>query len=369
VIILTAGLALGLGGPDERLLGPLVHTLRAGALLAAGVGLSFWLARRPRPRLGLLIGFGALTLATRTLPTVGWLEAVANLALSASLCGLAATAGSLSRSPRSWIAAAIFLVAAATHAAPILAHLRSQGPVAPNSAPQEIVVATANLLWHNASRGRGITRLARDPRVDVLGLVEVPPAFRFEVASKLTAHWPHQAFWPADRADWERETWGMALLSRFPLDSPRLRWPAPLTESTNPVLEATVRLGKRSLAVAVTHLPRPRLSVRGLSIRRRAFAGLGDLEWDPDSILMGDFNATAGSRYFRRLLEDTPLRDSRRGFGVQATWPRELAAIGLGLPLDHVLLGPGLMVRSRERFAIEDSDHLAVVVRFVLGEP
>ena len=38
-------------------------------------------------------------------------------------------------------------------------------------------------------------------------------------------------------------------------------------------------------------------------------------------MLMGDMNCTSWSPYFQDMLTVSGLRDSRRGFGVEGSWP------------------------------------------------
>lgn len=86
-------------------------------------------------------------------------------------------------------------------------------------------------------------------------------------------------------------------------------------------------------------------------------------------VLAGDLNATRWSAPLRRLLGDTDLRDSARGFGHQGSWPTGLAWSGL-IPIDHVLVSPEWRVEDR-RLGPTDlgSDHRAVVVDLVLASP
>ncbi len=87
-------------------------------------------------------------------------------------------------------------------------------------------------------------------------------------------------------------------------------------------------------------------------------AGLGRTE-----VVAGDLNVSPWSPAFRRLLNVTGLKDSRVGFGIQATWPAMLGS--LGIPIDHVLVGPSLTVRERRVTDPVGSDHRPVIV--VLG--
>ena len=87
-------------------------------------------------------------------------------------------------------------------------------------------------------------------------------------------------------------------------------------------------------------------------------------------IIMGDFNATAWSYAVRRIEE---LTGTQRIAGVGRTWhggydtPLGRIPEPLGLPIDHILVSPGIGVRSIGTVPIPGSDHLAV--RAVLTLP
>ncbi|MEM9420213.1 MAG: endonuclease/exonuclease/phosphatase family protein [Planctomycetota bacterium] len=82
-------------------------------------------------------------------------------------------------------------------------------------------------------------------------------------------------------------------------------------------------------------------------------------------VLAGDLNATRWSAPLRRLLRETQLRDSAEGFGHQGTWPSSLSWTGM-IPIDHVLVSPGIRVEDRWVGPSLGSDHCPVVVDLVL---
>jgi endonuclease/exonuclease/phosphatase (EEP) superfamily protein YafD len=77
-------------------------------------------------------------------------------------------------------------------------------------------------------------------------------------------------------------------------------------------------------------------------------------------VVVGDFNTTSWSYAFNDLLRASDLRDSRPGFGVEASWP---AALGpLGIAIDHCLISREIRVKRREIGADICSDHRPLVV-------
>jgi endonuclease/exonuclease/phosphatase (EEP) superfamily protein YafD len=58
------------------------------------------------------------------------------------------------------------------------------------------------------------------------------------------------------------------------------------------------------------------------------------------------------------------MRDSRRGYGIQPTWPAGVPA--LLIPLDHLLHTPDIVITSRRVGADAGSDHYPVIVEFFI---
>jgi endonuclease/exonuclease/phosphatase (EEP) superfamily protein YafD len=87
--------------------------------------------------------------------------------------------------------------------------------------------------------------------------------------------------------------------------------------------------------------------------------------YDGPVVLAGDLNLTPWSPYFQAALRRGGLKDSRRGFGLQPTWPSFLP--GMRIPIDHVLVTPDLTVHSWSRGPYTGSDHLPIAVEFSLG--
>lgn len=87
---------------------------------------------------------------------------------------------------------------------------------------------------------------------------------------------------------------------------------------------------------------------------------------EAERILIGDLNITPWSPYYRELIRQTGLYNARKGFGLKPTWPTELPGL-VRIPLDHVLLSPGLRVLSLETGPELGSDHLPLLVSLTLS--
>ncbi len=162
------------------------------------------------------------------------------------------------------------------------------------------------------------------------------------------------------------DNFGIALYSRRPITSHRVEH---LDDSKVPTIVATIELDGRSLNVVGTH-PLPPMGRRRSELRDLHLQAIGNLikRLPPPVMVLGDLNTSSWSPHFRDLLEKCDLRDSRRGFGVQPTWPVEPWV--LRIPIDHALVSEDLAVTQRYVGPDIGSDHLPVVVEFaVLDSP
>lgn len=104
-------------------------------------------------------------------------------------------------------------------------------------------------------------------------------------------------------------------------------------------------------------------SEEGAALRngQLGFAG----EWANDQtgahLVTGDFNATPWSFPFRRLLADTDLVNSQRGFGLSNTFSTDSPFMAR-IPIDHLLHSPELVVADRYLGPPMGSDHYPLVV-------
>ena len=81
-------------------------------------------------------------------------------------------------------------------------------------------------------------------------------------------------------------------------------------------------------------------------------------------VLLGDLNCTVWSPYFGRLVRDSGLKDSSRGWGVQPSWPAGNWL--LRIPIDHCLHSPEVRVVRRGIGPDVGSDHFPVIVEMQL---
>lgn len=209
-------------------------------------------------------------------------------------------------------------------------------------------VLAANVLVDNLDHQR-ILDLIRRERPDLIGLSEVDEGWLLDLA-ELGRAYPYRIAAP-DGPE------GLALWSRRP-------WirPGEVVRPTGegwPMVHATIDFGGRPLQVWLVHPSSP--------IRRWGTAGNPELaaiaarvgRSEGPRLVIGDLNCTEGSPHFADLLDVGGLRDSRRGFGLQASWPTWSP---IRIAIDHALVTPDLAVIDRRLGPEIGSDHFPLIL-------
>jgi endonuclease/exonuclease/phosphatase (EEP) superfamily protein YafD len=238
---------------------------------------------------------------------------------------------------------------------PVSRYYMPAAPATAMAAPS-LRVMTLN-LWAKNDRSDLVEKLVQAESPDVVLLVEATPRWH-ALLQGVRARYPYAV--PVSD-DWNLPS---MLLSRWPVKDARV---LPLGSRGKPTIVATIcppQTGDAAASCALViglHTDRPQ-SAEGAAARNSQLADLaGFIAQRPERrvIVMGDFNLTPWSPYFRRLLDDAGLHDSAIGRGVRPTWFSRL--LPFGLPIDQVLLGPDVTVVDRHVGADVGSDHLPVI--------
>ena len=142
-------------------------------------------------------------------------------------------------------------------------------------------------------------------------------------------------------------TFGIALLSKFPIENPRTFYMYSEGEQTA-TIEARITVGGRSFDVFVTHLGNG-----GPIVQQEAV--LQEVQGKENVILMGDFNFRPDTDQYRMttaMLDDSWLQK----------WPggNEGQGIDPARRIDHIFLSPGTEVADSEYLPGPQSDHPAM---------
>ncbi len=226
------------------------------------------------------------------------------------------------------------------------------------SAPTEprLRVMLFNVLQTNDD-ATGVIQEVRNQNPDVLVVLECDIDW-FTRLEPLRSEWKHAEHCPGARLR------GTAVFSRLPLEGyTTLSLNNPYSRS----LSFQLTVSGRPLSVFVTH-PWP-------PVRRDAWESRNAQLLEAASVvkslpgpklLLGDFNLTMWSPFYRDLESISGLRNARKGFGVVPTFPMDRTIL-LHVPIDHVLVSDDVAVDGCRRGQPHGSDHAPVIVD--LGVP
>lgn len=224
-----------------------------------------------------------------------------------------------------------------------------------NSANGTVIRAMLfNVNTHQGDPAR-VRQAVLDANPDILVLEEVSRSWLNELAPVLmTYSYSREA--PAD------DNFGIALYSRLPFKRAEIAY---IGEADVPSIMADVDSPDGVFTILATH-PLPPAGPEYSRLRNNQ---LGELALTVRKIktpvlLMGDLNMSPWSPYFRRLLKDSELLDSARGYGLQPSWPTMNPL--LLIPLDHALHSPGIGIVGRRIGPDAGSDHYPLILEFVV---
>lgn len=222
------------------------------------------------------------------------------------------------------------------------------------TAAEPFKLMLANVLASNHDSERFIELvLAEQPELIVMQ--EATPAWLASLSS-IDPAYPYRLAEPRDDA------FGIALYSKFPLDSTAIIESPP---HGFPDLIATATIGGARLTLISTH-PIPPLGDANYGDRNLQLDGVAKLAARTPGavIVVGDLNTTMWAHHYRRFEQISGLRSARRGFGVIPTWP--LFLIPAMIPLDHCLVSEHVTVTDFRSGPRIGSDHLPIIVSLTL---
>lgn len=220
------------------------------------------------------------------------------------------------------------------------------------TASQTLKIMSFNVLVINRNYQAVIDEVAKhDP--DVVTIIEYSKKWDAELKG-LQETYPYSISNPRPHG------FGVAIFSKYPLSDVQERQ-LPAINIDNPFLSAVVSFDEQTIRLAAVHAYSPTSRAR-MSFRNQQFTKVAELLGDLDmpTVVVGDFNCTPWSPYLKDFQAQTGLRDSRRGFGNQATWPTQWKIFRI--PIDHAFVSPEICVHDRYVGNATGSDHLPIIV-------
>ena len=153
---------------------------------------------------------------------------------------------------------------------------------------------------------------------------------------------------------------GNVIYSALPLQQPSMQF---LGQTKYASLAAQVSKGGQTFSLMTTHPPPP---IREALFQWRnqwlsAIAPYVRSQTHP-VIVLGDFNVSMWSPYYRQAVSAAGLRNSREGFGVLPSWSPRGWMTWLAIPIDHCLVSAELVVLNTQTGRNIGSDHLPLIV-------
>ena len=167
---------------------------------------------------------------------------------------------------------------------------------------------------------------------------------------------------------------GLSLLSRYPI----LEATTDTLGTSSHNLFALVDVDGKPVRVVVIHLRAPG-SRAYFAERNETMAALAHYaaQQQMTTIIMGDFNATSWSRYFRTFMRASGLRSVNDGHGINPTWfydevgrslnRTEKALLFLKIPLDYIVVSRDISVDKVLTPSSGVSDHRPVISQLRLA--
>ncbi|WP_413281227.1 endonuclease/exonuclease/phosphatase family protein [Floridanema evergladense] len=230
-----------------------------------------------------------------------------------------------------------------------------QSAIAAETTVGQLKVFQSNVLYNNKKYSKVIS-LVREEKPDIAVFVEVSEVWAKELAAL-------KDLLPYSVISQDSYNFGTALFSKFPLEKVSLEQ----FQGPRKTIVATIKYRGKEVIVMGTH-PNYPLQKIGFIHRNSQLQAMADylVKVNNSVIVMGDFNITMWSPFYKRFIEETKLKNGRFGFGVQPTWPNFLPL--LSIPIDHCFVSENIQViRSRTGRDV-GSDHLPMITDLAIGD-
>jgi endonuclease/exonuclease/phosphatase (EEP) superfamily protein YafD len=225
-----------------------------------------------------------------------------------------------------------------------------------------LTVMSFNICGNNTDT-LAIVRSIQAVNPDVVMLVEVSPKMMEQITASLEGEFPARFRSPGG---------GLGVLSKLPLKSAQGEKFAG-SDATN--LMASIEYHQREIKIIGTHPMVP----KGLELfedRNQHLQAIGNYLKDTQDavILLGDFNLTPWSPYYRQLVQTTGLHNTRMGFGILPTWTRSSSCAELpnwlipilNIPIDHIFVSKNFQVVRTYTGENGNSDHAPIIAELAI---
>jgi endonuclease/exonuclease/phosphatase (EEP) superfamily protein YafD len=230
-----------------------------------------------------------------------------------------------------------------------------------NGSPVTVMTYNVNYqLWNTAA----VEKIVRQVSADIFGLVEPYKEQAAALQEVVQDLYPY----------YYRSTGGnLSLFSRYRIIKAR----TDSLESPHHSLFATLDVRGKVVQVIVLRPPAP-LTPTLFNRRNQVLRSLAEYVKKQQSpvILMGDFNTTSWSIYFREFVQRSGLRSASQGYGLHPTWyyatPKTVVSSThqlfrfIKIPIDHIFVSRNIEVNEITTGSAGVSDHRPLISRIRL---
>lgn len=236
----------------------------------------------------------------------------------------------------------------------------SRANIAPSSS-ERLKFMSFNINVENTQTA-AVVQSIRSINPDVVVVIEVTPPMMASINTELKSILPYNFRSPGG---------GLGIFSKLPLQSPRGEKFAG-SDATN--LVTTIAYQNRAIKIIGTH-PLVPIKPDRFAKRNQHLQAIGNYLRNTSEtvILLGDFNLTPWSPYYRQLINTTGLHNTRLGFGVLPTWIRTATHVKypawlipfVNIPIDHIFVSKDIKVARTYVGKNGNSDHAPITSELV----
>jgi endonuclease/exonuclease/phosphatase (EEP) superfamily protein YafD len=218
---------------------------------------------------------------------------------------------------------------------------------------QNLRILHSNVLRSNR-RYSEVISLVKAEQPDIAVFVEVNTSWAKElsVLSEIFPYYSNQQ---------ESEAFGSAIYSKLPLENAFVK----AFSNRRKSLSADVKFQGKIISLILVH-PTVPIKQQSFIARNKQLAAIGEYAAQVKNplIVVGDFNTTMWSPFYKNMVKTAKLRNARSGFGILPTWPTFLPLAYI--PIDHFLVSKEIGVLKIRTGRNVGSDHLPLITDLVI---
>jgi endonuclease/exonuclease/phosphatase (EEP) superfamily protein YafD len=199
-----------------------------------------------------------------------------------------------------------------------------------------------------------VISLVKAEQPDIAVFVEVNTSWAKElsVLSEIFPYYSQQQ---------ESEAFGSAIYSKLPLGNASVKAFSKQRKS----LLVDVKFQGKIISVILVHPTVPTKQESFIN-RNKQLAAIGEYAAQVKNplVVVGDFNTTMWSPFYKNMVKTGNLRNARSGFGILPTWPTFLPLAYI--PIDHFLVSKEIGVLKIRTGRNVGSDHLPLITDLVI---